>query len=142
MLWVFLVCLLVQLSLVFGSVWLPSSTLVSVALGVVLGPAGILAAIAIIAVSVRMAIAYGMHPVQGVAWGLFLIVPFIGFVVLAILNQRVNDTLTDAGVRLGLLGAGEVEMHKLRIGVCRGCGYDLRGLPSPTCPECGSVIQA
>jgi hypothetical protein len=30
------------------------------------------------------------------------------------------------------------------VGVCLGCGYDLRGLPSEqrACPECGAAIEA
>jgi len=27
-------------------------------------------------------------------------------------------------------------------GHCPGCGYDLRGLPEPRCPECGRVLGA
>lgn len=26
--------------------------------------------------------------------------------------------------------------------VCRGCGYDLRGIPGDVCPECGQLISA
>jgi len=26
-------------------------------------------------------------------------------------------------------------------GLCRGCGYDLRGLPEPRCPECGKSFD-
>jgi hypothetical protein len=28
-------------------------------------------------------------------------------------------------------------VRRRRTGGCRGCGYDLRGLPTGVCPECG-----
>lgn len=52
-------------------------------------------------------------------------------------NGRVTKALANAGVRVGFLGVREEELRRLRSGVCLFCGYDLQGLPSPVCPECG-----
>ena len=47
----------------------------------------------------------------------------------------------------GLIGFGIdwlIERHRrLRIDPtrCPRCGYDIRGLPEPRCPECGGVIE-
>ena len=31
--------------------------------------------------------------------------------------------------------------RRRRRGLCLKCGYDLRGLPEPRCPECGTPTQ-
>lgn len=31
--------------------------------------------------------------------------------------------------------------RRVRTGVCVACGYDLRGLPEPRCPECGLAFN-
>lgn len=31
--------------------------------------------------------------------------------------------------------------HRLRHNLCLGCGYPLKGLPSPTCPECATPFD-
>lgn len=31
--------------------------------------------------------------------------------------------------------------HEPPPGRCLGCGYDLRGLPQPRCPECGTAFS-
>lgn len=54
-------------------------------------------------------------------------------------NERVTKGLANAGVRVGFLGAREEELRRLRSGVCLFCGYDLAGLPTPVCPECGKA---
>lgn len=41
------------------------------------------------------------------------------------------------GVILWLLGR-----RRIKPGHCRGCGYDLRGLPAAGCPECGEGVIA
>jgi hypothetical protein len=32
--------------------------------------------------------------------------------------------------------------HRRKLGLCLDCGYDLRGLESPRCPECGATFSA
>jgi hypothetical protein len=52
-------------------------------------------------------------------------------------NGRVTKALANAGVRVGFLGVREEELRRLRSGVCFFCGYDMAGLPTSVCPECG-----
>lgn len=54
-------------------------------------------------------------------------------------NMYVTKALARAGVRVGFLGASEEELRRLRSGVCLFCGYDLAGLPTAVCPECGKA---
>ena len=56
--------------------------------------------------------------------------------------QPTNSVIATVFNGLGLMGVSGAEMLKLRVGCCLGCGYDLRGLPSPICPECGRVREA
>ncbi|MBX3315452.1 MAG: hypothetical protein KF902_01165 [Phycisphaeraceae bacterium] len=55
----------------------------------------------------------------------------------AMSSQRVTTGLKNAGVRVGFLGVREEELRRLRSGVCLFCGYNLTGLPTAVCPECG-----
>lgn len=59
-------------------------------------------------------------------------------------SGRVSRLLKKAGVRVGLMGASNEELRRLRTGDCFHCGYDMAGLPTPVCPECGkeSRIEA
>lgn len=56
----------------------------------------------------------------------------------AAVNGSVTRTLRRAGARVGFLGAGEAELRRLASGVCFFCGYDMSGLPTAVCPECGN----
>ncbi len=89
---------------------------------------------------VRMATAYGTNTVLAVLGGIAIVVPCAGLLLLLFLNQRVTATLQRAGAKVGLMGVSAAEMTKLRKGFCWGCGYELRGLARPVCPECGAVI--
>ncbi len=40
------------------------------------------------------------------------------------------------------LGAAQAMMVRERVGFCRTCDYDLAGLPSDVCPECGERLAA
>jgi len=86
----------------------------------------------------RMALAFGSHPVLAILGAIAVAIPCAGLIILLILNQRVTSTLQRVNVKVGLMGVSPAEMNKLRLGVCTTCGYDLRGLPSPVCPECGT----
>jgi len=35
----------------------------------------------------------------------------------------------------------EPRIHSIKKGYCIKCGYDLRGLPEPRCPECGTPFD-
>lgn len=39
------------------------------------------------------------------------------------------------------LGRGARRAKRLGGGRCGECGYDLKGVPSPTCPECGLAVS-
>jgi hypothetical protein len=43
-----------------------------------------------------------------------------------------------AGLALAALGR---RAGRARPGVCRECGYDVRGLAGPECPECGATLS-
>jgi hypothetical protein len=114
-----------------------SGGVVGVAVAGAVGAAALAMMVWVIVSVVRMAVAYGVHPAMGVLGGLCLVIPCAGVLLLAALNMRVTATLQTQGVKVGLLGPPPSEMTKLRLGVCRGCGYDLRGVSAAVCPECG-----
>lgn len=59
------------------------------------------------------------------------------FIDCASSSKRVSRLLKKAGVRVGLFGASNEELRRLQTGVCFFCGYDMAGLPTSVCPECG-----
>lgn len=65
------------------------------------------------------------------------IIPIFILIDAVMVNGRVNYLLKNAGVRVGLMGASNDELRRLQTGVCFHCGYDMAGLPTPVCPECG-----
>ena len=64
-------------------------------------------------------------------------VAVVCFIDSALGSGRVSRLLKKAGVRVGLFGASNEELRRLQTGVCFHCGYDMAGLPTPVCPECG-----
>jgi len=41
-----------------------------------------------------------------------------------------------------IMGRFITKKHSFQAGCCRSCGYDLRGLPTDRCPECGFMFDA
>lgn len=107
---------------------------------IVYGAASLVLLVVTVVLIVRMAKAYGTSTVLAVLGGIAIVVPCAGLLLLLFLNQRVTGTLQRAGAKVGLMGVNAAEMTKLRNGYCWGCGYELRGLAKPICPECGAAI--
>jgi hypothetical protein len=99
------------------------------------------------AAGVSIALTAKMSRAASVGWGSTAcicaaqLIPFLNIVLLAGLNARVLTLLSQRRVKVGLMGVPRTEMLKLIEGTCV-CGYDLRGLGCPVCPECGSPIAA
>ncbi len=91
-----------------------------------------------IAMSVRLSLACAGSGAMTIVAALLMFIPILNFALLASLNARATEMLRVAGLRVGVMGAPRAEIHKLRPGVCRACGYDLSGLQDSPCPECGA----
>jgi hypothetical protein len=77
----------------------------------------------------------------GLCLGCFLggLLPGGGAVMLGML-------LAIASVPVGILGGVStyrqtIESERTRQGLCRRCGYDLRGINTERCPECGTRLR-
>jgi hypothetical protein len=88
-----------------------------------------------------MARSTGIGRFMTVVGCLVMLFPIAGLLLMVAVNARATKVLRLAGVRVGLLGVSKDDIGKLVLGACRGCGYDIRGLPSPVCPECGRPIE-
>ncbi|MGH7132920.1 MAG: hypothetical protein ACREJO_13350 [Phycisphaerales bacterium] len=106
----------------------------------VLGVSYIAVVIATIVQTVRLSIAAGGNSAVAIASGIIMLVPCVGVLVMLAANQRATTILQKQGARVGLFGVPAGEMTKLIEGACPGCGYDIRDLPSSTCPECGAAL--
>ena len=47
-----------------------------------------------------------------------------------------------AGVSFRMIRVERERRRRVRLGLCRRCGYDLRGNTSGTCPECGTAVRS
>jgi hypothetical protein len=64
----------------------------------------------------------------------------------SLIESSAADYIGGAIVILSLLGGGAVAYRFLRFPsrdepVCQRCGYSLRGLREPRCPECGEAFK-
>ena len=63
-----------------------------------------------------------------------------------VLESSSGECVIGAIVIASLLAGGAVTYRFLRFPsrdepVCKNCGYSLRGLPEPRCPECGEPFE-
>jgi len=69
--------------------------------------------------------------------------PIVNLAIVLILIRLASLELRDAGVRVGFLGARRFDVESIiNVNRCKACGYDLRGLTSRRCPECGVAFSA
>jgi len=93
--------------------------------------------------TVRMAVATGANIILAIIGGLLMLMPFFGLMIMSLANMRATSQLRRVGLRVGFMGVTRQEMLKLIEGACRGCGYDMHGLPGGArCPECGQADAA
>ncbi|MFQ5502870.1 MAG: hypothetical protein ACE5EQ_11320 [Phycisphaerae bacterium] len=73
---------------------------------------------------------------------LFLMfIPGINILVWFEVNARATEVLKRAGVRVGVLGARDLDVRSIiDATLCSGCGYNLTGNVSGRCSECGKEI--
>lgn len=93
-----IVCILIYFGLVTAQFAIPPEFKFWLAIGLI--PLGLLATVFVFMLALRL---YGQN--AGIALGLLTLVPLVGLIVLLSVNQRATKVLTDAGVRVGLLGA-------------------------------------
>ncbi|MBX3386323.1 MAG: hypothetical protein KF768_07115 [Phycisphaeraceae bacterium] len=70
---------------------------------------------------------------------LLAMLPGVSVLIWLALNDRVKAILWQSGLAVGHFGASPSDIRKLNTGTCFKCNYDLSGLPSRICPECGTI---
>ena len=105
--------------------------------------AGVLASFAVLgAQTLRVAWLSGAGHAEIAIAAVGLCIPGINLAFIIGYDNRAATLITIAGARVGLLGAGERELPRIAGGRCVRCDYDLRGIDSPSCPECGHDTAA
>ena len=132
LIWVVLANLIIQFGLMFmGDVTDPFvlGSLMLVLLAVLVST--------VVAV-LRLAAALGTHIVVLILLAPLCFIPLLNLLVLLAENGSATRLLRSAGIRVGFMGARKADVVSVTsIGCCRKCGYDLQGLASGNCPECG-----
>lgn len=71
------------------------------------------------------------------------LVPILNLLIVIWLARRATTEMRLAGIRVGFFGAEKSALDVIAYEHrCRSCGYDLRGLTSLKCPECGVAFAA
>lgn len=92
--------------------------------------------------TIRLAVAASENVVVATFCGFLMLIPLVGPLVLLVVNTNATALLQKNGVTVGFFGVTKDQMRKLVLGACPACGYDIRGLPAPKCPECGTPLAA
>lgn len=89
----------------------------------------------------RLVMALESKPDKAFVSGLAMFIPIVNMIVLVGLNSHAAHVLSNAGMKVGLLGVSHQRVENLLDPAkCRKCGYDLTGNMSGRCPECGTDI--
>lgn len=92
---------------------------------------------------------HSVRPLKRLACGLSIamFIGAVGLLAFGIGTGIAPDEYAVIGIVLGLAAFSQLLAIRLYVrvsptpGMCE-CGYDLKGLPSARCPECGASIQA
>ena len=60
-----------------------------------------------------------------------------GLITIIYVHVQVSKYFRTRGITCGLFGIPPSRYHELTGPLCKNCGYNLTGLTSSTCPECG-----
>ncbi len=100
----------------------------------------VVSGVVVIVFAAMLNVAMGRNIVMVVIGSLLMVVPLIGLLLLVSTSSHATKLLKKHGVKVGLLGPSASEVERLVDGACDSCGYDVRGLSSERCPECGGEI--
>lgn len=90
---------------------------------------------------VTLGIAVTFAVLSGSLYGGAVVIWFVGPLAAVFVTHRMYKRVRATGVRVGLLGVREEQLMRFRSGICFFCGYDLSGLSTALCPECGKAIS-
>lgn len=93
--------------------------------------------LATVAQTYVVAVGAAMHRVPAALLAAPALIPIVGLVAVFIANLRATRLIEANGGIVGYFGVSKREMIRLAVSSCHRCGYDLRGLDTGVCPECG-----